>query len=239
MKGQRCSGGGWIGTNRRLCGVSHRRRDRGTGSGPGRRAARSPRPALRPDGPVDQGRQCRRDLSLEPDAGRLEPVLHGRGQQRQAARAGGHQRPAGRRSSWISAPALRRTRTASLSQLTAVGAAFSSLANSGRQPALDQRRHRRPARPRCPSPAPSYRRSIGALTSVGDTLVFETTDFTSSGVDYAALGGQPGQHVRDASRGLRDTSPVGVIGGSVARLYLSVGGNLWTTGGTANGHVQE
>jgi ELWxxDGT repeat protein len=79
--------------------------------------------------------------------------------------------------------------------------------------------------------------TIESLASLGNTLVFITTNYTSSGSDdqlwSASPGGTSATMIEDFKTS--SVSLVGTIGGTA---YLSVGGNLWTTGGTANTTVE-
>ena len=67
---------------------------------------------------------------------------------------------------------------------------------------------------------------------MGSTLLFTTESDNESGVDNELWAFSPGETSATLIKDFEgdDVSTVGVAGST---LYLSVGGNLWSTGGTA------
>ncbi len=79
--------------------------------------------------------------------------------------------------------------------------------------------------------------SLGLLLTVGSTLVFSTQSDQSSTTDYQLWAIAPGSSAPAMLADLQGSSPL-TIDAVGSTLYLSVGGNLWTTDGTA-AHTKE
>lgn len=75
------------------------------------------------------------------------------------------------------------------------------------------------------------------LTAVGNSLIFTTTSYESSGVAYELWATTPGSSSATVIHnfGSSSVSPIATIGGTA---YLSVGGDLWTTDGTSANTVE-
>jgi ELWxxDGT repeat protein len=122
----------------------------------------------------------------------------------------------------------------SLSELTGVGGSLFFLSESG-SPQLWTSDGSTGGTAQITFPAGSST-TIGDLTAVGSGLIFDTSSSSPSGVDDQLWAASPGSTSATMIADFK-TAPVSVIGWIGGTAYLSGGGNLWTTDGTATNTV--